>query len=116
MVVEWYRHAAPGGADVRRVAHSRLTQCDAAGRFSFRARLAPGPALWLRRSYGPSYSVYHPDYGLQHAKAGPDLPLDRSRAAVAHDDLAAFCRRPGDDDGAQALAERACTNLTRSRN
>ena len=115
-VIEWYRAGSLTGADVMNVLHSRATQCDDTGHFVFPAGIAPGPGLWIRKSYGPSYSVYHPDYGLQHARAGSELHVDRSRTDVARDDLAALCRRGGDDPGTRRLIEVACPKLTPSRN
>ncbi len=116
LVVESYRWGAPGGADVRRIAASRATRTDPAGRFHFAARSLTGPSLWLRRSYGPSYTIFHPDYGLQRSRGDGALRLDRARRDAARADLMAFCRDPGDDPGSVALADAACDNLTRSRN
>jgi len=93
--------------------HARSTQSDAQGGFAFAAGPAPGPRLWFTKTYGPSYSFYHPSYGLEHggeAPAGEELVLRGSLrdSAARLADLAPYCRGEHEGRGARRLAEVAC--------
>lgn len=69
LVVEAWFGGAPGGADLRPVYHARATRTDDRGRFHLPRRIAPSPRMWLLRTYGPEYRVFHPARGLLGARA-----------------------------------------------
>jgi hypothetical protein len=110
-VIEWYRGAG-AFAGPQPVYHARWATSDSDGRFAFGATCAPSPRMWLLKTYGPDYSVYHPRYGLQHGarREGDSLVLAASlaRAEQARADLAPICRGERDDPGARHLAGLAC--------
>lgn len=111
-VIEWWRGAGRMGGPQPEV-HARVRKSDAEGRFAFESARAPGPRLWFTKTYGPSYSFYHPSYGLEHggeARAGEDLVLRGSLrdSAARLADLAPYCRGEPEGAGARRLAEAAC--------
>jgi len=110
-VVEWWRGAGRMGGP-QPVQHARWATTDAAGAFALEPGVAWSPSLWLTRSYGPAYSIYHADYGLQHAGVRREVPLvlrlDRAAAAQGATELAAICRGEVRDAGSRRLAELAC--------
>ncbi len=111
-VVEWYRGAgAPGGSQPEY--HARFARTGANGAFRFDRRFAPSPRIWLLRTYGPSYSFFHPDYGLVHGGRPAEgeavlLRGSRGEAELRHADVAPYCRGDLRGAGAQRLAELAC--------
>ncbi len=110
-VIEWWRGAGSGGPAPHQ--HARWTTTDADGRFALPREMSPSPRMWVLRTYGPTYSFYHPRYGLEHGGERPergDLVL-RGSLAVAEQrlaNLAPICRGERDDPGARHLAEVAC--------
>ena len=91
-VVEWYHGG--GLSDVQPVRHARFTTANARGEFHFPSAKA-GASSALFKTYGPTYSFYHPDYGLVRA-GGPEdgfarLQGSRARAALAHQELRPYC-------------------------
>lgn len=111
-VVEWWRGAGRF-AGPQPVQHARWATSDAQGRFALAGSTAWSPRMWLLRTYGPSYSVYHADYGLQHAGLQPEaeiltLRIDRVAAAQGAAELAAICRGELGDAGARRLRALAC--------
>lgn len=52
------------GADRRPVYHARATAADDQGAFHFPRQPATSPRMWLLRTYGPDYRVFHPDRGI----------------------------------------------------
>ena len=110
-VIQWYRGAGRGGP--RPVYHARWTTSDASGAFALPRAASPSPRMWLLRTYGPTYSFYHPDYGLEHAGEKPPqgemvLRGSRSRAEMRLANLDPICRGEHDDAGSRHLAEIAC--------
>lgn len=114
-VVQWYRGAGTPGDEQPRY-YARWTQSDPEGRFAFERAFAPSLRMWLLKTYGPSYSFYHPNYGLERGarteahSGGDELVMRGSlrRSAQALAEVAVLCRRPGADRGARHLAEVAC--------
>ena len=111
-VIEWYRGAGRMGGPQPEV-HARFAKSDAQGRFAFARARAPGPRLWFTKTYGPTYSFYHPSYGLEHggeARAGEELVLRGSLrdSAARLADLAPYCRGEHEGAGARHLAQVAC--------
>jgi hypothetical protein len=111
-VIEWWRGAGRMGGPQPEV-YARSATSDAEGRFGFERERAPGPRLWLTKTYGPSYSFYHPSYGLEHGgepRAGEELVLRGSLqdSAARLADLAPYCRGEHEGPGARRLAEVAC--------
>lgn len=111
-VIEWWRGAGRMGGPPPEV-HARSAKSDEQGRFVFPSGPAPGPRLWFTKTYGPSYSFYHPSYGLEHGgepRPGEDLVLRGSLqdSAARLADLAPYCRGEHQGKGAQRLAEAAC--------
>ncbi len=110
-VVQWYRGGGVPGASQPEY-HARFAQTDAAGRFAFASAPAPSPRMWMLRTYGPSYSFFHGDYGLLHAgvQAGPEVSLSGSLrdAALRRADLDPYCQGRIRGPGARRLAELAC--------
>ena len=109
-VIEWWRGAGTGGPAPHH--HARWTRTGADGRFELPRECAPG-RMWLLRSYGPSYSFYHPEYGLEHARLRetPDGALmsgSKHRARERLANLDPICRGERDDPGARHLANIAC--------
>ncbi len=74
LVVEAWFGSAPAGADRRPVYHARATRADDQGRFHLPRRLAPSPRMWLLRTYGPDYRVFHPARGLLGPRVTADAP------------------------------------------
>ncbi|MDX1648561.1 MAG: hypothetical protein R3263_01785 [Myxococcota bacterium] len=111
LVLEWYRGGGLSDA-ARPVYHSRWTWADADGRFAFGDGVAPSPRMWLLKTYGPSYDVYHPAYGLVRGPTAPEgsvvLRASRGRAQAARGDLAPFCRGEREGRAARKLVEVAC--------
>lgn len=110
-VIEWYRGA--GTSDVAPHYYARWATTDASGRFVLPRALSPSPRMWLLRTYGPSYSFYHPAYGLEHAGERPPTGrmVMRGSKQVAAQRLAnldPICRGERDDPGARHLAAIAC--------
>lgn len=110
-VIEWWRGA--GASDVAPHYFARWASTGADGRFALPRRLSPSPRMWFLRTYGPSYSFYHPDYGLEHgaraqAEGGLALRGSTRRAAQRRENLAPICRGERDDPGARHLREIAC--------
>ena len=111
-VVEWYRGAGVPG-DTQPEYHARLVRTDARGRFTLPRELAPSVRMWTLRTYGPTYSFYHPDYGLVHGGGPKDdgrvqLSGSRTEAELRRLDLAPYCRGERRGDGARRLAALAC--------
>jgi hypothetical protein len=111
-VVEWWYGAGRFGGP-QPVQHARWDTTDAAGRFALAGSTAWSPRMWLLRTYGPAYSVFHADYGLLHAglrsEAAPlVLRIDRAAASQGATELAAICRGERDDSGARRLRAVAC--------
>ena len=111
-VVEWYRGAGTPGASQPEY-HARFTQTAVDGSFSFERRIAPSPRIWLLRTYGPSYSFFHPAYGLIHGGTPAEgeivrLSGSQREAELRHADLAIYCRGDLRGSGARRLAELAC--------
>ncbi len=110
-VVQWYLGASvPGAARPERAARFARTEAD--GAFRFEAETA-GPSLWLRRADGPSYSLYHPSYGVVHTRIEPPgrpLRLEASLrdSALRLADLQPFCSGAREGEGAARLAGLAC--------
>ena len=109
-VIEWWRGSGRMGGP-QPVYHARWSTTGPEGDFAFPSALAPSPRIWVLRTYGPAYSIYHPDYGLQHAGVRENPPLllrlDRAAAAQGAAELAALCRE-ADDAGSRHLAGLAC--------
>lgn len=110
-VFEWHRGAGRGGSQP--IYHARWTQSDEQGRFALPRACSPSPRMWLLRTYAPTYSFYHPDYGLERGPASVDpealvLRGSRRRAEIRRGDLAPYCRGEHDDAGSRHLAAIAC--------
>jgi hypothetical protein len=111
-VVEWIRGAGRMGGPQPEL-HARFATSDAEGRFAFERAFAPGPRLWFSKNYGPSYSFYHPSYGLIHGGEPGSAAqivlrgsLRDSAARLA--DLPPYCRGEHPGAGARHLAAVAC--------
>ena len=108
--MQWHRGAGVPGS-TQPVYHARWATTDARGHFALPSAIAPSPRMWFLRTYPPSYSVFHPDYGLQHARAreGPlRIELSSEIAESALRDVAPYCRGEHDDAGSRRIAEVAC--------
>ncbi len=111
-VVQWYRGG--GFSDQQPTYHLRTAETGSNGAFRFESALAPSPRMWLLKTYGPQYSFYHPDYGLEHTNAsGAELALRSSlnRAPEAKAALERYCQR----EAPNPLTKIACPNLLISR-
>ncbi len=128
-VVQWWRGAGVPGASQPEY-HARWTSSDDRGAFAFPRRVAPSARMWLLRTYGPTFSFYHPRYGLVHAGPGVSVPASTgdagsregapARSAIVAlrgsldeapqrlDDLAAWCRAGHAGAGARHLSAIAC--------
>lgn len=111
-VIEWYRGAGRMGGPQPEL-HARWARTDTEGRFAFSRELAWNARLWLLKSYGPSYSFYHPSYGLEHgarraAEGGLLLEGSLRDSALRLEALAPWCRGEHEGAGARHLAEAAC--------
>ena len=116
-VIEWFKGSA-GGADVQPVVHARWTTTDARGEFRFAAGKASS-GFRLGRVYGPTYSFYHPDYGLVRGGGPRDgrvvLQGSLARAELAKAELRPYCSGELDDPGSRRIAEVACPPRTPRR-
>ncbi|MEN8160661.1 MAG: hypothetical protein ABFS41_11380 [Myxococcota bacterium] len=114
-VVQWYLGATvPGATRPERAA--RFARTDADGAFRFEAVRAE-PRLWVQRADGPSYSLYHPAYGLVHTRVEPTgsplrLPASLRDSALRLADLQPFCSGARKGKGAARLAQIACAPTT----
>ncbi len=113
-VIEWY-HGAGSMGGPQPVYHARWTRSDAEGRFALERAFATSPRMWLLETYGPSYSFFHPSYGLIRSGASPgpvqgELELGGSLRDSASRwlDLAPYCHGEPGDAGARHLREVAC--------
>ena len=115
-VIEWFRGRSGGADTLRNVVHARWTTTAADGSFSFPAASSKAKG-WSRASYGPSYSFYHPSYGLVRGGGPVDgrvrLQGSLARAELALADLAPYCSGELQDAGARRLAEVACAGRER---
>ena len=134
-VIEWWRGGGVPGA-ARPEYHARWTSSGADGVFAFAGGLAPSPRMWLLETYGPTFSFYHPRYGLVHAGPGvsersPGEPRPERSDPGGHEpivdvvlrgslrqasqrlqDLAVWCRGEHEGAGARHLASIACAPPT----
>ncbi len=101
------------GADVARVAGSRATRSDAAGRFSFEHSAEGFWSFLFRRRPERRYVFYDPSYGLMRVRAGNDGQTVKMRPSLrdAHlrqADALAFCNRTDEDEMSRTMRELAC--------
>lgn len=110
-VVQWYKGGGVPGASQPEY-HARFARTDAAGQFRFEREVAPSPRMWLLRTYGPSYSFFHPSYGLLHGgvqtRGAIELSGSLRDAELRRADLAPYCQGRIEGAGARRLAELAC--------
>ena len=110
-VLQVYRGGSPFGAEPP-VIHSRWTQSDRDGQFSFASELAPSPRGWLFETYGPRYDFHHPDYGLVRGPSteASHVVLEGSldQAEQRRMDMQVFCSSTDDDPGSRHLRAVAC--------
>jgi len=111
-VIQWYRGGGVPGASQPEY-HSRFTRSDSEGQFHFDGGIAPSPRMWVLRTYGPSYSFFHPSYGLLHGgvregQATVELSGSKEEAALRQADLRPVCQGEITGPGAQRLAQLAC--------
>lgn len=114
-VIEWYRGAGSAGGPQPHY-YARWTRSDREGRFAFGRAFAPSLRLWVLKTYGPTYSFYHPSYGLEHGGGRPERNVEPEvilRGSLRHSaqrlaDLVPFCRGERSDRGARHLQQVAC--------
>lgn len=115
-VLQWYRGAGRLGGPPP-VYAARWSHTDADGRFEFPRQLAWSVRMWLFRTYGPTYSFFHPSYGLVHGGgAGGDVELRGSLRDSAQRlaDLDPLCGGETRDAGSRRLAAVGCDRGARA--
>lgn len=107
-VVQWVFGAAIPGAE-RPELSARFATTDADGRFAFAAAAIARPGFWSEGVSGPTYSLFHPSYGLVHGGDRPSrLSASLRDSALRLADLQPFCSGARSGEGAKRLARRAC--------